>query len=46
MIVSDTNLIALARQLGVFLVTEDGKLKKRFPDLAVSMDAFLEMRAL
>lgn len=38
----DAQFVVLARQLGVFLVTEDGKLKKRFPDVAVSMEAFVE----
>ena len=38
----DAQFVVLARQLGVFLVTEDGKLKKRFPDVAVSMEAFIE----
>ena len=40
----DAQFIVLARQLGVVLVTEDGKLMKRFPDVAVSMNAFLERR--
>jgi len=38
----DAQFIALARRLGVFLVTEDGKLTKRFPYVAVTMQAFIE----
>jgi len=38
----DAQFIVLAGQLGVFLVTEDGKLKKRFPDVAISMEAFID----
>jgi predicted nucleic acid-binding protein len=38
----DAQFIVLARQRAVFLVTEDGKLKTRFPDVAVSMEAFIK----
>jgi predicted nucleic acid-binding protein len=38
----DAQFIVLARQSGVFLVTEDGKLKTRFPDVAVSMESFIK----
>ena len=38
----DAQFVVLARQLGVFLVTEDGRLRKRFPDVAISMQAFID----
>jgi predicted nucleic acid-binding protein len=38
----DAQFVVLARQLRVFLVTEDGKLKRRFPEVALSMESFIE----
>lgn len=38
----DAQFVALARQTGSVLVTEDGKLQKRFPDVAVSMTSFIQ----
>lgn len=38
----DAQFVILARHAGVFLVTEDGKLKRRFPEVALSMEAFIE----
>jgi predicted nucleic acid-binding protein len=38
----DAQFVVLARQLGVFLVTEDGRLKKCFPEVALSMESFIE----
>ena len=37
----DAYYVALARSLGVVLVTEDGKIKKNCPDVARSLMAFL-----
>lgn len=37
----DANFIALAMEMDVLCVTEDGELQKKFPTIAVSMDAFL-----
>ena len=37
----DTYYVALARSLGVVLVTEDAKIKKNCPDVARSLRAFL-----
>ena len=36
----DAQFIVLADLLGIYLVTEDGKLKRTFPDKALSMEAF------
>lgn len=38
----DANFIALAMEMGVLCVTEDGELHKKFPGLAVSMADFVE----
>ena len=38
----DAQFIVLAMQLGISLVTEDGKLKKRFPGIAISMEPFID----
>jgi predicted nucleic acid-binding protein len=38
----DAQFITLARQISTVLVTEDGKLQKLFPDVAVSMKAFIQ----
>lgn len=38
----DAQFVALAGLQGVVLVTEDGKLRKRFPDIAISMEAFID----
>ncbi|OGV58035.1 MAG: hypothetical protein A2283_15945 [Lentisphaerae bacterium RIFOXYA12_FULL_48_11] len=38
----DANFIALAMEMDVMCVTEDGELQKKFPSIAVSMKAFLE----
>lgn len=36
----DANFIALAMELGVCCVTQDGELQEKFPRLAVSLEAF------
>ena len=36
----DANFIALAMEMGVLCVTEDGELLQKFPTIAVSMEAF------
>lgn len=36
----DAQFIVLARSLGVRLVTEDGRLRKAFPEITLSMEAF------
>ena len=36
----DAQFVVLADLLGINLVTEDGKLKKTFPDKAISMEVF------
>ena len=36
----DANFIALAMEMGVMCVTEDGELHKKFPAIAVSMEDF------
>lgn len=36
----DAQFIVLACSLGVYLVTEDGRLKDKFPEVALSMEAF------
>ena len=36
----DANFIALAMEMGVMCVTEDGELHKKFPGIAVSMEDF------
>lgn len=38
----DCEFVALAKQLGVKLVTEDKKILREFPDVAVSLDVFLQ----
>ncbi len=38
----DANFIALAREMGVRCVTEDGELIRKFPGLAVSMAGFVK----
>ena len=38
----DANFIALAMEMGVMCVTEDGALQKKFPAIAVSMDVFIK----
>ncbi|MCX6997811.1 MAG: type II toxin-antitoxin system VapC family toxin [Kiritimatiellaeota bacterium] len=38
----DAQFVVLAELLGVALVTEDSRLKKRFPGMAMSMTAFIE----
>ena len=38
----DANFIALAIEMGVTCVTEDGELQEKFPSLAVSMRSFVE----
>lgn len=38
----DCEFVALARTLGVPLVTEDREILKRFPEIAISMEAFIE----
>ncbi len=40
----DAAYIALAQHLGCILVTEDAELQRKFPGLAVSMEAFLTLR--
>lgn len=37
----DANFIALAMEMGVSCVTEDGALHEKFPAIAVSMDGFI-----
>lgn len=37
----DANVVALAMEMGVLCVTEDGELQKKFPSLAVSMADFI-----
>lgn len=37
----DANFIALAMEMGVFCVTQDGELQEKFPRLALSMEAFV-----
>ena len=37
----DANFIALAMEMGVFCVTQDGELQEKFPRLAVSMESFV-----
>ena len=37
----DANFIALAMDMGVLCVTEDRELHKKFPTIAVSMEAFI-----
>jgi predicted nucleic acid-binding protein len=37
----DCEFVALAKQLSVKLVTEDKKILKEFPDIALSLDDFL-----
>ena len=39
--VYDAHYIALAKTLGVSCVTEDGKLQKKYPGMAFSVEAFL-----
>lgn len=38
----DCEFVALAKQLGAKLVTEDKKILREFPDVAVSLDVFLQ----
>jgi predicted nucleic acid-binding protein len=38
----DANFIALAMEMGVPCVTEDGELQEKFPGLALGMQAFLD----
>ena len=38
----DANFIALAMEMGVMCVTEDGELHRKFPAIAVSMEYFIE----
>lgn len=38
----DAQYVHLALKFGAPLVTEDGKLRRKFPDVAVSMDEFLK----
>jgi predicted nucleic acid-binding protein len=40
--VYDAQFIVLAGQLGVSLVTEDNRLKRGFPGVAISMEAFID----
>jgi predicted nucleic acid-binding protein len=37
----DANFIALAMEMGVVCVTEDGELQKKFPETAMSMETFV-----
>ena len=39
---SDGQFVALALELGVFCITEDTELQKKFPEVAISMDNFLK----
>jgi hypothetical protein len=39
----DAHYVALARSLSVRLVTEDGKILRTCPDVALSMQAFLDL---
>lgn len=41
----DAYYVALARTLGVLLVTEDGKIKRNCPDVARSLEAFVGLPA-
>ena len=38
----DCEFVALARSLGIALVTEDAAILEQFPEVAVSMEAFAE----
>ena len=38
----DANFIALAMEMGVMCVTEDGELQQKFPAIAVSMEDFIK----
>ena len=38
----DANFIALAMDMGVLCVTEDGELQRKFPAIAVSMEDFVK----
>ncbi len=38
----DAQFIALAMEMGILCVTEDGELQSKFPRVAVSMDHFLK----
>ena len=38
----DANFIALAMEMGVLCVTEDGELHEKFPAIAVSMEHFVK----
>jgi predicted nucleic acid-binding protein len=40
--VYDAQFIVLARSMGVHLITQDGRLKNKFPEVALSMEAFIE----
>lgn len=40
----DAQYVYLAQKFGIPLVTEDGKLHRRFPTVAMSMDKFLKAR--
>ena len=39
----DANFIALAMEMGVMCVTEDGELHRKFPGIALSMEDFLRL---
>jgi hypothetical protein len=38
----DAQYVHLALRFGIPLVTEDGKLQRKFPDVAVSMEIFIK----
>ena len=40
----DAQFISLAMEMGVFFVTEDRELQKKFPEIAFSMEAFLNLQ--
>ncbi len=40
----DANFIALAVEMGVMCITEDGELQKKFPAIAMSMEDFVKWR--
>jgi predicted nucleic acid-binding protein len=42
----DCEFVALAKQLDVKLVTQDKKVLREFPDIAVSLDDFLNRNSL
>ncbi|MCX6349392.1 MAG: type II toxin-antitoxin system VapC family toxin, partial [Candidatus Aureabacteria bacterium] len=39
----DANFIALAMEMGIRCVTEDGALRRKFPEIALNMKDFVEL---